>query len=60
MIAAGAAASVAHLKGDQALRERHQTQARILKTRLKGLGLPIIDHGSHIVPLIVGDPVQPR
>ena len=55
-IAAGAAASVAHLKGDQALRDAHQTQAKILKLRLKGLGLPIIDHGSHIVPLIVGDP----
>jgi 5-aminolevulinate synthase len=55
-IAAGAAASVAHLKTDQGLRDRHQTQARILKYRLKGLGLPIIDHGSHIVPLIVGDP----
>ena len=23
---------------------------------LKALGLPIIDHGSHIVPVIVGDP----
>jgi 5-aminolevulinate synthase len=55
-VAAGAAASVAHLKTDNALRAKHQTQARILKTRLKGLGLPIIDHGSHIVPLIVGDP----
>jgi 5-aminolevulinate synthase len=55
-IAAGAAASVRHLKGDRALREAHQTQARILKTRLKALGLPILDHGSHIVPLIVGDP----
>ncbi len=56
VIAAGAAASVAHLKTDQDLRDRHQTQARILKLRLKGLGLPIVDHGSHIVPLIVGDP----
>ncbi len=55
-IAAGAAASVAFLKRDQALRERHQTQAKILKLRLKGLGLPLIDHGSHIVPVIVGDP----
>ncbi len=27
-----------------------------MKLRLKGLGLPIIDHGSHIVPLMVGDP----
>ncbi|MDQ2092544.1 5-aminolevulinate synthase [Rhodalgimonas zhirmunskyi] len=59
-IAAGAAASVKHLKTDQGLRETHQQQAKILKTRLKGLGLPIIDHGSHIVPLIVGDPVHTK
>ena len=59
-IAAGAAASVAHLKRDNRLREQHQTQAKILKTRLKGLGLPIIDHGSHIVPVIVGDPVHTK
>jgi len=59
-VAAGAAASVAHLKRDRTLRERHQTQAKILKLRLKGLGLPIIDHGSHIVPLIVGDPVHTK
>ncbi|PZX17692.1 5-aminolevulinate synthase [Palleronia aestuarii] len=57
-VAAGAAASVAHLKGDQARRDAHQTQARILKMRLKGLGLPLIDHGSHIVPVHVGDPVH--
>ena len=59
-VAAGAAASVAHLKADQSLREQHQTQAKILKLRLKGLGLPIIDHGSHIVPLIVGNPVHTK
>ncbi|WP_394152996.1 5-aminolevulinate synthase [Loktanella salsilacus] len=55
-VAAGAAASVKHLKTDQSLRDAQQTQAKILKLRLKGLGLPIIDHGSHIVPLMVGDP----
>jgi 5-aminolevulinate synthase len=59
-VAAGAAASVRHLKTDEALRVRHQTQAKILKLRLKGLGLPIIDHGSHIVPVIVGDPVHTK
>jgi len=59
-VAAGAAASVRHLKTDQGLRDQHQTQAKILKTRLKGLGLPIIDHGSHIVPVIVGDPVHTK
>ena len=59
-VAAGAAASVAHLKTEASLRVRHQTQAKILKLRLKGLGLPIIDHGSHIVPLIVGNPVHTK
>ncbi|MES2816132.1 MAG: 5-aminolevulinate synthase [Pseudomonadota bacterium] len=59
-VAAGAAASVRFLKGagGQALRLRHQTQATILKTRLKAMGLPIIDHGSHIVPVHVGNPVH--
>ncbi|WP_294608722.1 5-aminolevulinate synthase [Roseovarius sp.] len=61
-LAAGATASVAFLKTSegQKLRERHQTQAKILKTRLKGMGLPLIDHGSHIVPVIVGDPVHTK
>jgi 5-aminolevulinate synthase len=57
-VAAGAAASVRHLKGDQAIRDRHQAQARTLKMRLKGLGLPLIDRGSHIVPVHVGNPVK--
>ncbi len=57
-VAAGAAASVRHLKSDQALRDKQQEHARILKMRLKGIGLPIIDHGSHIVPVHVGDPVH--
>lgn len=59
-LAAGAAASVAFLKQDQSLREIHQQQSNALKLRLKGLGLPLIDHGSHIVPVIVGDPVHTR
>jgi 5-aminolevulinate synthase len=46
------------LKTAQHLRDAHQTQARILKLRLKGMGLPIIDHGSHIVPVHVGDPIH--
>jgi 5-aminolevulinate synthase len=59
-VAAGAAASVRFLKGEggRVLREKHQSQARILKLRLKGLGLPIIDEGSHIVPVHVGDPIH--
>ena len=57
-VAAGAAASVNYLKTGQYLRDKQQEHARILKMRLRGLGLPIIDHGSHIVPVHVGDPVH--
>ena len=57
-VAAGAAASVRHLKTAQELRDAQQSHARILKMRLKGHGLPIIDHGSHIVPVHVGNPVH--
>jgi 5-aminolevulinate synthase len=57
-VAAGAATSVKVLKTAQELRDAHQTKARILKLRFKGLGLPIIDHGSHIVPVHVGNPIH--
>ena len=59
-VAAGAAASIAVLKSaeGQHLRDAQQLHARILKTRLKALGMPIIDHGSHIVPVHVGHPVH--
>lgn len=55
-VAAGAVASIRWLKEHPEIRDTHQTHAKILKTRLRAMGLPIIDHGSHIVPLIVGDP----
>ena len=57
-VVAGAEASVEFLKTAQHLRDKQQEHARILKMRLRGLGLPIIDHGSHIVPVHVGDPVH--
>ncbi|ARJ68573.1 5-aminolevulinate synthase [Paracoccus contaminans] len=59
-VAAGAAASIAFLKtpGGQVLRDAQQLHARILKMRLKGLGMPIDDRGSHIVPVHVGNPVH--
>ncbi|RGP37785.1 5-aminolevulinate synthase [Pseudotabrizicola alkalilacus] len=59
-VAAGAAASVAFLKTaeGQKLRDLQQAYASTLKMRLKGLGLPIIDCGSHIVPVHVGNPTH--
>ena len=59
-VAAGAAASISFLKGEggQHLRDAQQLHARILKMRLRGLGLPIDDRGSHIVPVHVGNPVH--
>jgi 5-aminolevulinate synthase len=57
-VAAGAAASVRILKTAQHLRDAQQLHARILKDRLKSIGLPLIDHGSHIVPVHVGNPVH--
>jgi 5-aminolevulinate synthase (EC 2.3.1.37) len=61
-VAAGAAASIAFLKTaeGQKLRDAQQLHARILKLRLRGLGMPFIDHGSHIVPVIIGDPVHTK
>ncbi len=57
-VAAGAATSVKVLKSAGNLRDAHQAKAQVLKLRLKGLGLPIIDHGSHIVPVHVGNPIH--
>ncbi|MCA0272751.1 MAG: 5-aminolevulinate synthase [Proteobacteria bacterium] len=57
-VAAGAAASVRFVKAAQDLRDKQQEHARVLKARLRALGLPIIDHGTHIVPVHVGNPVH--
>ncbi|MGD9667611.1 MAG: 5-aminolevulinate synthase [Hyphomicrobiaceae bacterium] len=57
-IAAGALASIRHLKTSQVERERHQERARTLKSRLIEAGLPVMAGPSHIVPVMVGDPVH--
>lgn len=57
-IAAGALASIRHLKSSQAERMSHQERARTLKRRLKEVRLPVMDNPSHIVPVAVGDPVH--
>ncbi len=56
-IVAGALKSVRHLKVSQIERERHQERARTLKRRLREAGLPVMENPSHIVPVMVGDPV---
>jgi 5-aminolevulinate synthase len=56
-IVAGALASVRHLKVSGIERARHQERARALKRRLTAAGLPVLDNPSHIVPVLVGDPV---
>jgi 5-aminolevulinate synthase len=58
VLAAGAVASIRHLKTSQLERARHQERARTLKKRLVAAGLPIVDNPSHIVPVLVGDPVH--
>ena len=55
-LAAGALASIRHLKTSQTERERHQERAATLKHRLAQAGLPVMPSPSHIVPVMVGDP----
>jgi len=57
-IVAGALASVRHLKHSNVERERQQERAATLKRRLTEIGLPVLDNPSHIVPVMVGDPVK--
>lgn len=57
-IAAGALASIKHLKSSTTERTRHQERAHTLKARLVAAGLPVIEGSSHIVPVTVGDPVH--
>jgi 5-aminolevulinate synthase len=56
-IAAGAVVSIRHLKTSARERQQHQERVGTLKGRLKAAGLPLMDNPSHIVPLLVGDPV---
>jgi len=58
VIAAGALASVRYLKTSRTERARHQERAARLKHLLARAGLPVLATPSHIVPVMVGDPVK--
>lgn len=56
--AAGALRSVRILKITPEVRVQHQERANSLKARFREAGYPFIDGDTHIVPLMVGDPVK--
>lgn len=58
VVVAGALASIRHLKVSQLERQQHQERAATLKQRLTQARLPVIAGPSHIVPVMVGNPVH--
>ena len=57
-VAAGAVASIRWLKEHNEVRVKHQERAAALKARMEAAGLPVMPSVSHIVPVLVGDPVH--
>jgi 5-aminolevulinate synthase len=57
-LTAGAAASVRYLKAHNEVRIAHQERAATLKRMMVEASLPIMPSTSHIVPVLVGDPVH--
>ncbi|WP_373287524.1 5-aminolevulinate synthase [Stakelama pacifica] len=60
VLVAGALASIRHLKSSSAEREGQQAAAATLKAMMRDNGLPVMDSTTHIVPLMVGDPVKAK
>ncbi|MFZ5665050.1 MAG: 5-aminolevulinate synthase [Pseudomonadota bacterium] len=60
VLVAGALASVRHLKQSSEEREGQQAAAATLKQLFRDAGLPVMDTTTHIVPLMVGDPVKAK
>ncbi len=56
-IAAGAIASIHHLKNSSVERERQQDRVARVRARLDAAGIPHMANPSHIVPVMVCDPV---
>ncbi len=54
-VAAGAAASIRHLKQSSAERELQQERVAQVRRKLDLMGIPHLDNPSHIIPVMVGD-----
>ena len=54
-VAAGALASVRHLKNSQFERAAHRDRVKKVRARLDAIGIPTLANPSHIVPVMVGD-----
>lgn len=57
-VAAGALASVKHLKTSTVERAQHQANVADVRARLDASGIPHEANPSHIIPVMVGDPVK--
>jgi len=60
VLVAGVLASVRHLKESDEERNAQQTNAARLKELFVEAGLPLMAGETHIVPLLVGDPVKTK
>ena len=57
-VAAGAIASIRHLKASNAERLKQREMVAALRARLDRAGIPYMVNESHIVPVVVGDAVK--
>jgi 5-aminolevulinate synthase len=57
-VAAGARAAIRHLKVSGAERLRQRDRVALLRRKLKAIAIPMLANDSHIVPVMVGDPVK--
>ncbi len=60
VLVAGVLASVRHLKESSVERDAQQANAAALKKHFRDAGLPVMESTTHIVPLMVGDPVHAK
>jgi 5-aminolevulinate synthase len=59
-VAAAAQASIAHLKTSNVERAAQQQQVARLRAKLDRAGIPHLDNDSHIIPVMIKDPVKCR